>query len=68
MAGLDDSADLVPEVVPVTAPGLADVDDHIELLRALAERGARLGDLHRDRMAPVGEADGRAGLHARPVE
>lgn len=64
-----DGVDLVLDVVPLAAEGLADVDDHVDLGGARVERLDRLGHLGRRRRAAVREAhrraylDGGAGEH-----
>ena len=61
--GLGQRANLVLNVIPLTAARLADVDDHVEFGGAVVERLFDLGELDRSGVASVGKADGGAGLH-----
>ena len=66
--GLAHGGDVVFDVFPVVVLDFGDVDDHVELRRAVFHRDARLGDLGRRGVRPVREADHGAGFDSGPGE
>ena len=60
MGDVDDRGDVGLDVGVATGPERADLDDHVELGRAVVEGPSRLEDLRRRRLATVGETDDRA--------
>lgn len=60
--------DFVAEVSPFTGTDLADVDDHVDLVRAVVDGPLRLIDLQLDRAGTVRKTDDGSGSNAGPVE
>jgi hypothetical protein len=66
VGGLDDRGDVGLDVAVAARLQGADVDDHVELGRAVLERSMRLVDLRRGRRAAVREADDGPDLDVGP--
>lgn len=64
----DDRGDVLPDVVPVAAQDLADVDDHIQFLAAVGKSPFGLGTLDCGCVAAVRKADCRTGFDCASFE
>src|ERR1019366_4597149 len=67
-AGLDDRADIPEDEGIFAALERADVDDHVDFLRPLPNRGAGFHGLRFRRLRAQREADDAANLHARSIQ
>ena len=62
MNGFGKREKLIPDILPISAPGLADIDYRIEFLAAVVERLAGFGKFDGGGVPAVGKANGRAGV------
>src|ERR1035438_6036426 len=56
--------ELVAYILPISAPGLADVDNYVQFLPAVVQRLSRFGELDGSCVSAMRKANGGAGIYS----